>query len=241
MAFGYDMAMPLAVLAMVVGTLVMAAIVRQHQQHRARIGIAIRRYEAGAREIDAALARLRDVPLSHELRTLFRGEVYARYRRIQRLFRRYPGIQQRVSDAESQIGVQGPTPAGGVGPVENEDALRELLAAIDGLASFLRDGALVQGVPADVRQVLCRELGERRAEVIARYHLVRSRQREQENDLARARGHLTTLMQILRNRGPSTEFVRSLYHESEDALKRLTRQEMDAAFGQGDAAGGGAA
>jgi hypothetical protein len=240
MDLGNEMAMPLTVLAMVAGTLVMAAIVRQHQQHRARIGIAIRRYDAGAREIDAALTRLREVPLSPELRTVFRGEIYARYRRIQRLFRGYPGIRQRVLDAESQVGAQGPSASGGVGPVESDGALRELLAAIDTLASFLKGSGLVQTVPADVRQVLCRELGERRAEITARYHLVHARLREQESDLTRARGHLTTLMQTLRSRGPSTEFVRSLYHEAEEALQRMTERQLDDVSGDGEKASGAA-
>lgn len=237
MYLGEHVTMPVAVLAMVVCTLLMAAIVRQHQLHRARLGAIIRRYDVGAREIEDALGKLHEVPLSQELRVLFRGEVYARYRRIQRLFKRYPGIAQRIAQAESRLAAQGPMPAGGVGAIENDAYLQELLAALDGLSAFLAAGHLLQPAPADLRQSLRRELGERRAEVNARYHLVRSRHHERENDVTRARVHLTTLMQVLRSKGPSTEFVRSLYNETEMALKELTERQLKVAFGDTDEAG----
>ena len=81
-------------------------------------------------------------------------------------------------------------------------------------------------MPRDVRQIFCRELGERRAEANARFHLTQSRQYQRDGNMARARAHLTTLLQVLKNRGPSTDFVRELYAEAENALEALSAAQF---------------
>jgi hypothetical protein len=86
-------------------------------------------------------------------------------------------------------------------------------------------GGTLQPVPADVRAIFRRELGERRAEVMSRFHLVASRRLETAGRTTRARAHLTTLLHVLRQRGPSTGFVRELYAEAASALSALGRRQ----------------
>ncbi len=216
----------LAVIGMLAATLAAAAIANRYQAHQARVLDTVRRLDRGVAAINDALSALGRVPLSRELRLTLRGEVVARCRRIRSLARRTPGIEQRIRAAETAAQAEGGTVPGGVGPIENEQAFRRLVAALDELLAVLQHGPLLQPVPADVRAIFSRELGERRAEVMARFHLVESRRREEDGDLLRARAHITTLMHGLRQRGPSTDFVRELYREAESALSGLSQRHV---------------
>jgi hypothetical protein len=216
----------LAVIGMLAATLVAAALANRYQAHQARVRDTVRRLDAGVSALNDSLSALGRVPLSRELRLVVRGEVVARCRRIRALARRTPGIDQRISAAEAALQAEGGTPPGGVGPIENEQAFRRLTTALDELLAVLQQGRLVQPVPLDVRGIFVRELGERRAEVLARFHLVESHRREEDGDLLRARAHITTLMHGLRQRGPSTDFVRELYREAETALSGLSQRHV---------------
>lgn len=99
-------------------------------------------------------------------------------------------------------------------------------------------GYTLQPIPRDVRAIFGRELGERRAEVATRFHLVQARRLEEAGSVSKARAHLTTLMQILHQRGPSTDFVRELYSEAEAALAALTDRQIGALSDATDAGGG---
>ena len=65
---------------------------------------------------------------------------------------------------------------------------------------------------------------------MSRFHLVHAKRLENAGSLTRARTHLTTLLHVLRERGPGTGFVRELYAEAEAALTALGRPK---AFGNG--------
>jgi len=220
---------PLAVLGLLLATLLMGSLVNRYQAHQALVGSRVRRLEAGAAQIAEALSVLRGVPLSRELRLALRGEVLARYQKIRRLYRRYPALLEHIRAAEAALHAEGAKGAGGVGPIEGEAALRRTLRALDLLLGVTEPGGALQPVPADVRGIFRRELGERRAEVISRFHLVEARRFENAGNLMRARSHLTMLSQVLRQRGPATDFVRELYTEAESAMSMLGRRQADAA------------
>jgi hypothetical protein len=226
-----DWGVPLAVLGMLLATLFLAALLNRYQAHQAAVRAAVRRLESGLLQIQGALERLADVPLSRELRVTLRSEVLARYQRIQRLYRRYPDIGRRISDAEKALNAQGPTAGSGVGPIENEQVFRGMHQSMKELISVIEHGDTLQPIPRDVRVIFRRELGERHAEVMARFHLVAAQRLEKEDRLSRARAHLTTLMHLLRTRCPATPFVRELFSETEHMLTQLggNRRAPDAA------------
>jgi hypothetical protein len=182
---------------------------------------AVRRVEAGLLRTESALSALGAVPLSRELRVTLRRDLLARCQHIRRLYRRYPDIVRRISEAERMLNAEGAATASGVGPIENEQVFRETNGALNDLIAVIEHGDTLQPIPVDVRGIFRRELGERQAEVQARFHLVAARRCEREGDLSRARAHLTTLMQLLRRRAPATAFVSELAREAENALAGL--------------------
>lgn len=222
--------MPLAVLGLLLATLALASLAHRYQAHQAVVRAAVRQLERALNELSEAMDRVRGVPLSREIRQTLRGEILARLQKIRRLYRRFPNIAERIRAAESAMGAEGAPPASGVGPIEDEAAMRRLCATLDGLATLLQRADLVQPVPADVRAIFIRELGERRAEVVARYYLVAAKKLEKQGDEVKARMRLMTLMKTLRQRGPSTAFVRELYNESEATLAAIgsARREAEA-------------
>lgn len=220
---------PLAVLGMLLAMLFMVAVLNRYQAHQAGVRDSVRRLEAGLGAISSALAALSQVPLSRELRVTLRGEVLARYQRIRRVYRRYPSIVDKIRNAESALRAEGAPSAQGVGPIENEQAFRRAIAALDALIEVIAHGRTVQQVPRDVRAIFQRELGERRAEIMSRFHLVEARRQEAVGNVSKSRSHLTTLMQVLRQRGPSTDFVRELYGEAESALAALSQRQIGGA------------
>jgi hypothetical protein len=228
---------PLAVMGMVLATLLLAAILNRYQAHQAAVRVAVRRLDSGLSVISNALDALVRVPLSRELRVALRGEVLARCQKIRRLYRRYPAIMDKIRAAEDALSTEGPPRSDGVGVIESEQALRGTVAALDDLMAVIGHGDTLQPLPRDVRGIFQRELGERRAEAMARFHLVEARRQQGNGNVNPARKHLTTLMRVLRQRGPSTDFVRELYAEAEAAFACLTKPQRVAP--EGDAAATG--
>ena len=218
---------PLTVLGMLLLTLLMAAILKRYQAYQADVRATVRHLDARVAELVAALGELGNVPLSRELRLTLRSEVLARYRKIRKLYRRYPGIGDQIAMAERALNAEGTSAGGGVGPMEDERVFRKTIAALDCLLHILGSGGLIQQVPKDVRAIFRRELGERRAEAMSRHHLVEAKRHESRGSSMRARTHLMTLIQVLRQRGPSTDFVRELYAQAEVALSGLGEQQSD--------------
>jgi hypothetical protein len=219
--------MPLAVLGLVIATLVLASLHQRYQVHQAQIRTAVRRIESQLLAIEDALTHLARVSLSRELRVLLRADVLARYRRIANLYRGYPDVKSRIAEAEAAMHGEGAAPGSGVGTIDSEAQFRQWVGALDALLEVVHYNALCQPLPRDVKSIFERELGERKAEVLARFHLVEARRLEAQGDFTKGRAHLTTLMQRLRRQGPSTEFVQALYAEAEQALVALGRRAFE--------------
>ena len=230
--------MPLAVVGMLLLMLFMASALNRYQAHQTRVQAAVRRLEAGVNAVTGALSALRSVPLSREIRVTLRSEVLARCQKIRRLYRRYPSIAEKIRSAETALNAEGAQVTTSVGPIENDVAFRATVGALDTLIETVSSGYTLQPIPRDVRAIFGRELGERRAEVATRFHLVQARRLEEAGSVSKARAHLTTLMQILHQRGPSTDFVRELYSEAEAALAALTDRQIGALSDATDAGGG---
>lgn len=218
---------PLAVLGMLLLMLFMAAVLNRYQAYQVTVRATVRRLDAGVTVIAAALGELGSVPLSRELRLTLRSDILARYRKIRRMYRRYPEIAEKIRRAESDLNREGAPSPGGVGPMADEQVFRKTIAALDCLISTLGRGGTIQPVPDDVRAIFRRELGERRAEAMSRYHLVEAKRQERLGSSTRARTHLMALVQVLHQRGPSTDFVRELYAEAESALSALNERQLN--------------
>lgn len=231
MAVPEEWAIPVVVIGMLLAMLFMAAMVNRYQAHQARVRASVRRNQMRIDGISECLTGLQGVPLSRELRVALRGEVLARYQRIRQLYPRYPELGDKIRMAEQAVQGEGARPQSGVGPLEDDQVFRATVAALDALIATVEQADTIQSIPRDVRAIFGRELGERRAEVMARFHLVQSMHCEREGKLTGARGHLTTLLHILRQRGPSTDFVRELYAEAEAALIALTDRQIGVTTG----------
>jgi hypothetical protein len=72
---------------------------------------------------------------------------------------------------------------------------------------------------------------------LCRFHLVAARRDEEAGRIGRARGHFTALLQVLRRRGPPTEFVTELLAQTESAFVVFSsrRHKGAASAGRGDA------
>lgn len=229
-----DWGVPLAVAGLLVATLFMAAVVTRYQAHLATVRLVVQRLEGGIGTLLTIFDDLQGVSLSRELRITLRTDVLARYHKIKKLHRRYVDIDQRIAEAEAAINAEGAAP-GGVGPIADDTAFRKMLRALDRAIEIVSHGETIQPIPADVRAIFKRELGERRAEVVSRYYLVEAKRYENNGNFIRARMQLTNLMALLRRSGPSTDFVRELYNEAEAALSILNRRDLEAMRdGEGD-------
>jgi hypothetical protein len=213
----------IVVAGLLAALIVLAHALRRQQAARARTAAVVGPLEQGARTIEDGLATLARIALPRELRVLLRTEVLARYRRIRQLHRGYPKILEKVADAERALQGEAVT-TGGVDPIDNEQVYRRMLVALDGLSGLIGRNQLLQAVPPDVRSILLRQLGERKAELMAGYHLVMARRWATRGELARGRSHVSTLMRGLRHEVPRTPFVRALQHEAELLLTNLQSQ-----------------
>ena len=90
---------------------------------RVRFGMLVRI----AQRIAAALTALSGVPLSRELRIILHTDKVACYRKMRGLYRRCPGIDGKIDGAQRAANAQGAPASGGVGPIENDHALRQII------------------------------------------------------------------------------------------------------------------
>jgi len=192
--------------------------------------VAVGRLVASIDEMNAALDELGRVPLSRELRLTMRSDILARYQKVRSLYWRYPGIVDRLRAAEGALDAEGPAIANGIGPIESETHFRRTIAALERLRASLGPGGTMRPIPADVRRIFLRELGERRAEVMSRFHLVEAKRQDARGKPMKARTHLLALLQSLRKHGPNTGFVRELAAEADTALANLSDQRVVADF-----------
>lgn len=214
---------PLAVLGLLLLTLFMAALHRRYQAYLAGVRLVVGQLDARIHEIATALDELAKVPLSRELRLTLRSDILVRYQKIRSLYRHYPGIVDSIRRAERAMDAEGAPTGKGVGPLEGEKDYRKTVAALNRLHAVLRPGGTLQPLPADVRKIFVREIGERRAELMSRFHLVEARRLQQRGNSMKARTHLLALLQGLRQHGPNTGFVRELAAEADAALADLNQ------------------
>lgn len=214
--------MSLTVLGLVVALLVAASFVRRYQQYKAEQRSTVRRIASAIPLIETALKDLSSVPLSRDLRTSLRADVFNRYRTIRQVHSRYPDIDQRMREAKSRLDNEGPDSGGTVPAIEDEQKYQTLIRAVDRLVEFFERGGPISGQRVEQRLLLLQQLKERRAEIMARFHVVQASRLKTQGDVTHARQHLQTLIGTLRNRGPNTDFVRELYLEAEKLLSGLT-------------------
>lgn len=213
-----DWQLPLAVLGLVGLTLFLTALVGRYQAHMADVRAALRRQYAQIGVLQGALTALGDVALAREMRIFLWREVEGRGQIIRRMHPAATGISALIADAGHQAEVQGPVAAVSVPAVPDEVALKRVLMHMDALAEYLDARRFVaKTVPGGLDNWRI-ELGERRAEVLTRYHLVAAERFYADGNRRDARSHLNHLVTVLRQRGPNTDFVRALYAEAETQL-----------------------
>lgn len=205
-----------AVLGLVICALAAAGLVRRYQEYKALQRSRVRRIASAVPIVERSLNDLKGVPLGKPLRVALRGDVYARYRLVAREMSRFPNIQQLIAEARRRLDAEGEPLSPSVPPIEDEAQFGRFTAGLDALVGYLQNGGPVDHLRTDQRLEFIQELQERRAEVVARFHIVQAHRLHEHGDLRAARQHLQTLMKSLQARGPNTEFVRALYHEAAD-------------------------
>ncbi len=210
-----DWQLPLAILGLVIALLVTAGLARRYQEYLERRRALLRHLVFGARELEQVLAALEQVPLAAELRRALRGDILESWRRAQAINPRDPGLAQAVQAAEARQSADGGATGGRVPAVKESADCQRLLQAIDHLVAYLKRGGPVSGRDPARLAAWRRELRERRAEVLARYHVVAATRADREGRSGEALEHLQYLLQQLQQRGPDTDFVRDLYAEAE--------------------------
>lgn len=228
--------MPLTVLGLIVVLLMMAGLARRYQEYQAIQRERLRRLVRMIESLDSALDTLSRVPLGFELRSALRGDIHRAWLAVQRINRNFPGLAQRIAEATSRVQSDNGVTSGRVPGVEDYPTCQRQLDALDRLLAHLRSGdgetsrsqsAALPGWRQEVR--------ERRAEVLARFHIVAARRAQQGGDKAEATAHLQRLLEELARRGPDTDFVRDLYAEAERLYQYAVQgRSLDALVMEGD-------
>ncbi|RMG33251.1 MAG: hypothetical protein D6720_11785 [Gammaproteobacteria bacterium] len=229
--------MPLAVLGMVSLLLLMAGLARRHQEYQALQRERLRRLVAGIESLEVALESLKGIPLASELRNALRGDLHRAWLQVQAIHRNYPGLAQRIDEAAMRLQGDGGVTQGRVPAVEDQAACNRLLDALDRVSAHLGNGlGEVSRSKGMILVAWRREIQERRAEVLARFHVVAARQAQQAGDNGEAVAHLQQLLEELARRGPDTDFVRELYAEAERLYRYAVqgRSLGEAVAGEGE-------
>lgn len=216
-----DWLMPAVVLGMIASLLIAASLVRRYQQYKAHQRATLRRVASFVPVIEESLTQLASVPLARDLRVMLRGDVLRRLQSIRKVHARYPRIDERIREAQVRLDSEGPDTRGSVPPIKDERHFRQLLSAIDSVGDYLERGGVMGGMPATQRDSLLCQLRERRAEVMARFHIVQANRCQEQGDVRKAGQHLKILIEQLRSRGPNTDFVRELFLEAQQLQARL--------------------
>jgi hypothetical protein len=215
--------MPGVVLGLVLALLLASALVRRYQEHKAYQRARLRAVLMRIGELEQALAQLEKVPLSEPLRQALYDYLHREYLTVSRLNRSYPDIQARLEQTAQQVATTPGASGGRVPAVEDSGAFQRLLEALDVLAKLLaHSGPYLK----EARRHLPgwrQEVGERRAELMARFYIVRAHREEARGNMGEARQLLHGLLEQLHQRGPDTPFVRELYQEAEGLFQRVTR------------------
>ncbi len=209
--------MPMAVLGLLLALLLSAGLVNRYQQYRATQRALLRALLIRVQGLEQALAVLGQIPLGRALRSALRSHVVQLYRQIRAIHRGYPGIDSLLESASAKVQADGGAIEGSVPAIDDEAQYRLLISAIDRL---LDDIGRIP-VPVQQQQQWRRELLERRAEILARYHIVQAHRQHRNGRRQDAIARLQYLSGELRRRGPDTAFVRALHEEAEALCQRL--------------------
>jgi len=218
--------MSVVVLGLVAAALLAASLVHRYQRYKAQQRAQIRRLASAIPLIDESMGELGPVPLSQPLRVMLRGDVVDRYRTIRNIHKAYPQIDKQLQQAQGKLSSEGPAVADSVPPIEDEGQRNRLCAALERLVEFLERGGPISHHRTEERLQFIRELKERRAEVMARYHIVSANRLADQGDTRHAAQHLHSLMTWLLQQGPNTDFVRALYAEAETQHHQLLSARM---------------
>ncbi len=211
-----DWQMPLAILGLIAVLLMTAGLARRYQEYQAIQRERLRRLVAMIESLDSALESLNRVPLGFELRSALRGDIHRAWLAVQRINRNFPGLAQRIDEATARVQGDNGVTSGRVPAVEDHLACRRQVDALDRILAHLRSG---NGEASRSQRAALpswrQEVRERRAEVLARFHVVAARRAQRAGDKGEATAHLQRLLEELARRGPDTDFVRELYAEAE--------------------------
>ena len=214
--------MPLAVVGLVLSALLAAALVRRYQEYKAYQRARLRQMAGQVDALEQAMEQLSRIPLSQPLRSAVRRFVADRYLAMRRLHRAYPDIDRRLEQARARIDGDGGMSSGRVPGVSDPSEFARLNSALDVLIGVLGNRGLSAGKGVECLQWL-QEARERRAELNARYFIVRAHRAQAEGDVKTARSLLHSVLTQLYQQGPDTEFVRELYREIEDMYSRVLK------------------
>jgi len=218
---------PLTIIGLLLLLLFMASLVSKYQNHRANLRAVVRRVGAAIPLIEEALEHLSTVPLSQPLRLMLRGDIYSRLKAIRGVCKSYPNIVERLEEAKLRVDREGAATAKSVPPIKDERHLQNLIRSVDNLVDFIEQGGPMNHQRTDLRVAFRDELTERRAEILARYHMVQASRYQQANNINTARNHLNTLLRVLEERGPNTEFVRELHGQATKMIREVNATKQD--------------
>lgn len=211
-----DWRMPLAILGLIVVLLMMAGLARRYQEYQAIQRERLRRLVGMIESLESALDVLNRVPLGFELRSALRGDIHRAWLRVQAIDRNYPQLARRLGEAAARIKGDSGVTSGRVPAVEDYPSCQRQVDALDRILAHLRSG---NGETSRSQRAAHpgwrQEVRERRAEVLARFHVVAARRAQQGGNKGEATAHLQRLLEELARRGPDTDFVRDLYAEAE--------------------------
>ena len=215
--------MPVSVLGLVLALLFAAGLVRRYQEYKAYQRARLRALLQRIAGLEQALDRLEAIPLSTGLRQTLFDYLHREYLAVQRLNPAYPGIAAQIERMAQQAGAPPGATSGKVPAIEDPAHYQRLLEALDTLAGLLaHNGRQLKQASAHL-DAWRREVGERRAEVVARFFIVRAHREQSAGQAGGARTLLHTLLEQLHQRGPDTPFVRELYQEAEALYQRAVR------------------
>ncbi len=215
--------MPVSVLGLVLALLFAAGLVRRYQEYKAYQRARLRALLQHIAALEQALDRLEAIPLSMGLRQALFDYLHREYQAVQRLNPAYPGIAARLERMAQQAGAPPGATSGKVPAIEDPAHYQCLLEALDTLAGLLAQGGRRLRQAAAHLDDWRREVGERRAEVTARFFIVRANRQQSAGQAGEARTLLHTLLEQLHRHGPDTPFVRELYQEAEALYQRAVR------------------
>jgi hypothetical protein len=212
------------VAALLVLTLYLARMAHQHQRKQSRKRSSLKRLADGIDHINSGLEQLSDIPLPKRLKGLMLNDVCERLEKIKLLYPAYPELARLQSEAEvrrrglqEEEGLEMPE-------APDEETARRIRDGLEHLVLYFESDGPVGGLSDEGRKRYRTQLRELRAEVLAGFHMHQARDRMAAGERLNAAAHAEYLMKALRQQGPNTEKVKTLYYQAETAYKQYSRK-----------------